>query len=347
MLCTIQDGADPGLVTVDETGRTIKSLGIGEQILQIGDTVGGAGSAIVAGVGMRKLLTGVRHIVLERLAHGHLAGASHLDDSVEIGVGQVLVSLLLAVLQLAILFESILFHRIILLFGMFNTTGCQSLCNQCLHGDFLLLVHSRNDLFDGLVIVMFESFGSILLFGKIRMLYICAIPNDGFVNRILAMGKNRNTNIGTIDRRAGICSSKNETHFTDLSVKNIAAFLGQMIGAYRKLIDIAVLNSDLTDFRLARAIKETVHVHAVVSSLKEGFTENVFGVILRVLEDKRNICTVLFFKSILANCTAVRAQQLIPSGITTKIRLHSFCHFEWIPPFRQTHLAIQRRSWPD
>ena len=245
---TINHARNPVRITLDELGRGIHGLRLGEQSIDLVDAI----SCVVSKEGL--LQTAGTLSIGENLLH--------------IGMGQSVA------LHHLILVKNIMLHIIILLivFIVFvsHTSTFQSLANQCINYSLLLFSQSIKDILNGLIAtIIFDLLGifhgffllHFFIIGMGQRNVLTGIDNSFFFG-FLTM-----TDDG-INECARVCSSQNETNFTNGPMNDISTVLLQLVCIDGQRRNIAVFNQPLSILTSFCVIKGTVSVHAFFSILE-------------------------------------------------------------------------------
>lgn len=133
----------------------------------------------------------------------------------------------------------------------------------------------------------------------------------------------------SVDECTGVSSCKDETDFADYAVKNVSASLFKLISIDRKCGYITVLNKVFSLFAGFSVIKGAIGVNALISVLKKCMTQNIIGVVVLVVPNKRNYTAIAMLESIFSDGSSVRALEIVLCGPATKIVIGS--HFDCFP----------------
>ena len=246
---TINHARNPVRITLDELRRGIHGLGLGEQSIDLVDAI----SCVVSQEGL--LQTASTLSIGENLLH--------------IGMGQSVA------LHHLILVKNIMLHIIILLIIIFiifvsRASTFQSLANQCINYSLLLFSQSVKDILNGLIAgLIFDLLGILhgffllhfFIIGMRQRNVLAGIDNSFFFG-FLTM-----TDDG-IDECARVCTSQNETNFTNGPMNYISTVLLQLVRINGQRRNIAMFNQLLSILTSFCIIKGAVSVHAFFSILE-------------------------------------------------------------------------------
>src|SRR5690606_9517641 len=134
------------------------------------------------------------------------------------------------------------------------------------------------------------------------------------------------------DKCAGISPSKNEAHFTNSSMKNLACSLDQLIGPNRHLGDVAVFEKTVSVLSFRRIIEESVSINAIGPLFEDCVTKNVLGIVMPMLPNERHPLLILMTESSGHNRSTVSALEPRLSRVSAKITFHFDCSFQRLVP---------------
>src|SRR6188768_3228597 len=94
--------------------------------------------------------------------------------------------------------------------------------------------------------------------------------------------------IHIVDECSRISSGKNQTHFTDSTMKNRLSLLDKLIGIDGQLGNVFMPDKGLRTNAGRRVVEVSVGVNAIFPSLKQSVTQYVPGLAMTMLPNKRN-----------------------------------------------------------
>ena len=221
----INHARNPVRITLDELGRGIHGLGLGEQSIDLVDAI----SCVVSQEGL--LQTASTLSIGENLFH--------------IGMRQNIA------LHHLILVKNIVLHIIILLiiFIIFISlaSAFQSLANQCINYSLLLFSQSIKDIFN-----------SLITFRLIRLFHLLGIFHGVILLHFFIIGMRQRDVLASIDNSfffgfltmtddginecARVCTSQNEANFTNGPMNYISTVLLQLVCIDGQCRNIAMFN---------------------------------------------------------------------------------------------------------
>ena len=323
--------ADPGLVLVDDAGRVVQHLVVGEQPLHVVDAVAQVG----------QLLTGdVR--VLESRLHG-AAALGTLDNSVDVAD---------AVLQHGlggIIVKHILLHGRILLTVIVLFTG-RNRTNDCVYYFFLLLrqgvEHIRNGLFLAHVLFV-RHFGFLLCcfvvgHGIAAVRTVCKVFKRvalgvhamGQAQAVLVIDKGLAALViligavlyHLVDERTRVAACQYEAHFPDKAVFHGLTHLLQTVGIDGKSAQVAVLHASLSRPAGVRIVELGVAVYALGPVLQQTVADDIVHARVIVVVHHRHGLAVALLKGVRRDGQSIVTAGVGLRGPTAAIVIDS--HFE-------------------
>ena len=207
---TINHASNPVRITLDELGRGIHGLRLGEQSIDLVNAI----SCVVSQEGF--LQTASTLSIGENLLHIRMRQNVTLHHIV--------------------LVKNIMLHIIILLIIVFIifiscTSTFQSLANQCINYSLLLFSQSIKDVLNGLIVgLIFDLLGifhgffllNFFIIGMRQRDVLTGIDNSFFIG-FFAMTDDR------INECTRVCTSQNETNFTNGPMNDISTVLLQLV----------------------------------------------------------------------------------------------------------------------
>ena len=322
----INHARNPVRITLDELGRGIHGLRLGEQSI---DCVDAIGSYSMSQEGL--LQTASTLSIGENLLH--------------IGMRQNIT------LHHLILVKNIVLHIIILLIIIFIiiiiiislTSAFQSLANQCINYSLLLFSQSVKDVLNGLIVgLIFDLLGifhgffllHFFIIGMRQRNVLTGIDNSFFFG-FLTM-----TDDG-INECARVCTSQNEANFTNGPMNDISTVLLQLVRIDGQCRNIAMFNQPLSILTSFCIIKSTVSVHTFFSILEQCVAKNIKRFIVLVVPNQGNLLPVIIFKCIFSDGSAIRAFQIVSSSPATEIKSLHFEFFLLLPYFSNRGLPLK------
>ena len=145
--------------------------------------------------------------------------------------------------------------------------------------------------------------------------------NNSLVFRIFTMHHDR------IDICTGICSGKNQTNLSNITMSYIRHTLLKLISINRECINIAMLNKKLCGLTRFSIIKGTVSIHTFILIVKQDIAKNFIRIVMLMVPNKRNLLTIVMLKCILHDCSSISTFKVILRNPTTKIIL---LHFDFL-----------------
>ena len=294
MMNAIHNSIHPTHVALNELRRVIQALSLREQVIDVVD-------AIVASMSQERLLqTTIALTIIENSLHSVMAKG---------------------VLLLGVLVKYIVFHiRFLLISFVGATLGFKGLPNHCINYILLFFSQSVEHFTNGLFLSGLFSHFRFLLFlfwfiGMREFEFFSGI-NNRFLIRLFTMHDDR-INVGP-----RVCSCKNQTNFTDVSMQNIVHILLKLVRINRKSIYVTMLNEQLCSIACVGVIKFAVSVNALVTILEHGMPKNFVNIVVLVIPNKRNFLTIIRLKCIFHDYSTVRAFKIISSRPATKIIIH-------------------------
>ena len=140
--------------------------------------------------------------------------------------------------------------------------------------------------------------------------------DDSFVLKCFPMREN------LLDISAGICSGKDQTNFTNCTVKNISALLFELICIDGQLRHILMPHQFFCFISGFGVVEETIRINTLVAVFKKCVTEDVAGFVVKMIPYKRNCLTIVMLKGILANDSSISTPEIVFGGPATKIIIH-------------------------
>ena len=246
---TINHARNPVRITLDELGRGIHGLRLGEQSIDLVDAI----SCVVSQEGL--LQTASTLSIGENLLH--------------IGMGQSIA------LHHLILVKNIVLHIIILLIIIFIiiislTSAFQSLANQCVNYSLLLFSQSIKDILNSLIVgLIFDLLGILHGFFLLHFFIVGMRQRDVLagIDNSFFFGFLTMTDDG-IYKCSRVCTSQNEANFTNGPMNYISTVLLQLVRINGQRRNIAMFNQLLSILTSFCVIKGTVSVHTFFSILE-------------------------------------------------------------------------------
>ena len=339
MLSSADDRANPIGLALDELRLVPQILRLREEGLDLLDAVG-------VSVSQDGLLQGA-------------AGASVLEDGLDLGVGQD--GELLGgsgALKHVLVSHSILscvgMGGVLNLFGLrllrLFIYGIDELTDDGVHRSLLLLGHSIEDLPESGVVLVALSIGLRLLLGVldvIRLLHlevlilvlkVVAVRNE--VQLLIRVDDSLNLiavvtmlNGDLVDEGAGIGATEHQAHLDELTMDNVVALSANVGGVDTHRLDVAVLDHLSSGPTTIGVVEVGVGVDAVLTNLKVGVPEDVLNVAVLVLPDQRYGLPIVRRESPVSDYLVIRAPNIVLRGIAREIALN--CHFDYSPSVRK------------
>ena len=306
MMHTAHNSTHPARLALNEIGRRVQVLRLGEQIVNL---INAVGQEAVLQTSVALYVLHYRHKLIVR-------------------------KLVLLGLLIGGLVEYIVLHRSFSSFRFFSSFAgfCLAVlhgrADHCVHYGFLFLRKCIEHIGDSFVIIGFGFlcvffFGLFLLFPFIRVGKREGITDIGNHSLVLFQVIHiLSVYAHLVDIRPRICPRQNQTHFSDGAVDHIRAVLFELVGINRKTGNVAMLYHELRGFTGLGGVEQSVGVHAVLSVFQNCVTQNVVNGIVLVVPNQRNLFPVTILESVFSDDTIVGAFQVAPGRPSAEIVLH-------------------------
>ena len=146
------------------------------------------------------------------------------------------------------------------------------------------------------------------------------MPNSRFSLTLFAMSQHRK-----FDFSSGICTSKNQTQFTNHAVNYITTTLNQLIGVNAQTIKVTMANTFSGMTPHVRIIKTTISINTIFPIFEQSMADYPSGIIMIMLVYQRNRSPVVVFEGVFPNGSAISAQKIVLRRPSAEVKL-TFLH---------------------
>ena len=338
MLSTTDYGVNPVGLALDELRGVPEVLSLGEQSLDLLDTIS-------IGVSQDGILQGA-------------AGAGVLEDGLNLRVsqdGELLGGS--GALKHVLVSHSILscvgMGGVLGLFGLrllrLFIYGIDELSNDGVDRRLLLLCHPFEDLPEsGVVLVALSLIGLRLLLSvlnvirllrlEVLILVLITVRNEvqlriGIDDSLDLIAVVTMLDGDLIDEGAWVGAAEHQAHLYELAVDNVVALGANVGGIDTHCLDVAVLDHLSSGPATIGVIQMGVGVNPIIANLKIGMPEDVLDVAVLMLPDQRYSLPVVRRECPVPDYLVIRAPNIVLRGVAREIALN--CHFDYSPSVRK------------
>ena len=126
-----------------------------------------------------------------------------------------------------------------------------------------------------------------------------------------------------LDERAGVRSSQDQAHLTDVAMDHVRSVLPEMVGVDGQRRNIAVLDGLLGVLPTLGVIEEAVAIHAVLAILQDCVTKHVLRRRMVVLIDQRHLLTIAIGEGIVTDDATIGATKIVTGRVSAEVTLHT------------------------
>jgi hypothetical protein len=111
----------------------------------------------------------------------------------------------------------------------------------------------------------------------------------------------------------------------ETAVEDLLGPLNKLVSENRQRLDVTVLNERLGRLTCWRIVEESAAVHALVASLEDCVTQNIFRIVVRVLPDQRNGHLILVLEGLRHDGSTIAAPETSLGRPTAEIGFGKGC----------------------
>nr|DAV71456.1 MAG TPA: hypothetical protein [Caudoviricetes sp.] len=131
-----------------------------------------------------------------------------------------------------------------------------------------------------------------------------------------------------INSRLWVSPSKDQRHFTDLTMKHIGSFLDYLISGNGQRHHIAMLNDATSSLTGIGIVQIAIRIDAIITVFQQCLTDHRKRTSMIMLEHQRNHGAILIGKCVFTNDSAIGAKNIVLCSVATEITLKAISHMD-------------------